>query len=297
MYGCNLGVKTPLKEKQSPPQNQAASNNKAKRNTNPPFPNNPSHTTYAKAATGGAENGLSFARITSPTHKQQQQQQQQLQQQSAPIDLGTSPLANFIASNNLAQLKGALPGDIKEIESQRQQQSDPNLQALLKKPAAMNASKPNAIGPNAPNTTTPGKPAKLMPPTMFETTGIEPCSGVGGGAGVGVGIGSGGNTGNSGQRTGALNANQKAGKNESNETSKKNSMQKGKETGNPKSRKKSSHEQQPQVQQNEGLTTAAQPLTETQLLQAISYLMKNDPSFIRKIHEAYLKSFAEMVSQ
>lgn len=285
-------MKTPLKEKQSPPQVQAAAaaaNNKAKRNTNQQFPNNPSHTTYAKAATGGAENGLGFARITSPTHKQPPQQQQ-LQQQSAAIDLGTSPLANFIASNNLVQLKGALPGDVKEIESQRQHPSDPNLQALLKKPAAMSAPKPNAIGPNAPNATTPVKPAKLMPPTMFETTAIEPCGG--------VGVGSGVNTGNNGQRTGALNANQKAGKNESNETSKKNSMQKGKETGNPKSRKKSSHEQQPPVQQqNDSLTTAAQPLTETQLLQAISYLMKNDPSFIRKIHEAYLKSFSEMVSQ
>lgn len=287
----NLGVKTPLKEKQSPPQNQSTSNNKVKRNTNQQFPSNPSHTTYAKAATaGGVENGLGFARITSPTQKQQPQQQHQQQQQSSSIDLGTSPLANFIASNNLAQLKGPLPSDVKEIESQRQQ-SDPNLQALLKKPAAMNASKPNTIGSNASNNnTTPGKPAKLMPPTMFETTVAEPCSG------SGVGISSGVNTG-SGQRTGALNANQKAGKNESNETSKKNSMQKGKEVGNPKSRKKSSHEQQSMVQQNDNLTTTAQPLTETQLLQAISYLMKNDPSFIRKIHEAYLKSFAEMVSQ
>lgn len=305
----SIGVKTPLKDKQSPPQNQSTSNAKAKRNTNQQFASNPAHTTYAKAATtGGVENGLSFMRITSPTQQKQQKQQpqpqqpQQPQQQQQPssIDLGTSPLANFIASNNLAQLKGALPNDVKEMESQRQQQSDPNLQALLKKPAAMNASKPNTIGPNASNNTTPGKPAKLMPPTMFETTAIAAelslAGGVGGGGGS-VGIGSGVNTGNSGQRTGVLNANQKAGKNECNETSKKNAMQKGKEVGNPKSRKKSSHEQQPQLQQNDNLSTTAQPLTETQLLQAISYLMKNDPSFIRKIHEAYLKSFAEMVSQ
>lgn len=278
-----------MKEKQSPPQNQAAPNtNKAKRNTNQQFPNNPAHTTYAKAAsTGGIENGINFMRITSPTHKQQQQQQQQ--PQTASVDLGTSPLANFIASNNLAQLKGAMPSDVKDIESQRQQ-NDPNLQALLKKPAAMGAAKSNNIGNNASNNTTPGKPAKLMPPTMFETTATEPSSG-------NTGVGNAANTG-SGQRAGPMNTNQKAGKNESNETNKKNSMQKGKETGNPKSRKKSSHEQQSQmVQQNDDLSTAAQPLTETQLLQAISYLMKNDPSFIRKIHEAYLKSFAEMVSQ
>lgn len=279
-------VKTPMKEKQSPPQNQSAPNiNKAKRNANQPFPNNPVHTTYAKAATtGGIENGINFMRIASPTH---QQHQQQPQPQCASVDLGTSPLANFIASNNLAQLKGALPGDVKEIESQRQQ-TDPNLQALLKKPAAMGAAKPNNIGMNASNNTTPGKPAKLMPPTMFETTATDPNSGNMGVIGVC-------NVANavSGQRGGALNANQKAGKNECNETNKKNSMQKGKETANPKSRKKSAHEQQ----QNDNLTTAAQPLTETQLLQAISYLMKNDPTFIRKIHEAYLKSFAEMVSQ
>lgn len=289
-------MKTPLKEKQSPPQNQSAANaNKAKRNTNQQFANNPVHTTYAKAATvGGIENGVNFMRITSPTHSHQQPLPQQQQPQSAPIDLGTSPLANFIASNNLAQLKGALPSDVKEIESQRQPSSDPKLQALLKKPAALSATKPNStIGSNASNNNAaPGKPAKLMPPTMFETTATDPASAGGGGGGNG-----GANAG-SGQRAGALNANQKAGKNECNETNKKNSMQKGKETANPKSRKKSSHEQQSsQAQPNDNLATAAQPLTETQLLQAISYLMKNDPTFIRKIHEAYLKSFAEMVSQ
>lgn len=215
-------------------------------------------------------------RINSPTHQHQQQQQ-------AAIDLGTSPLATFIASNNLSALKTAPPrSDIKDVESQRQQNEPQPLQALLKKPVAVAAPKVSGnIGQNAANNTTPGKPAKLMPPTMFETTANEP------------------NT----QRTGPLNANAKAGKNESNETNKKNSMAKGKEAGNQKSRKKSAHEQQQQSQQqaqatqNDDLSTAVQPLTETQLLQAISYLMKNDPSFIRKIHEAYLKSFAEMVSQ
>ncbi|KAL5288641.1 DCP1B family protein [Megaselia abdita] len=39
-----------------------------------------------------------------------------------------------------------------------------------------------------------------------------------------------------------------------------------------------------------------EPLTQTQLTQAISYLMRNDPGFVRKIHEAYLKSFTDMVS-
>ncbi|GAB0087821.1 uncharacterized protein DMENIID0001_021740 [Sergentomyia squamirostris] len=39
-----------------------------------------------------------------------------------------------------------------------------------------------------------------------------------------------------------------------------------------------------------------EPLTQNQLIQAMTYLIKNDPEFIKKLHEAYLKSFAEMVS-
>lgn len=39
-----------------------------------------------------------------------------------------------------------------------------------------------------------------------------------------------------------------------------------------------------------------EPLTKNQLLQAISYLLKNDPDFVNKLHEAYVKSFAELVS-
>ncbi|XP_059608677.1 mRNA-decapping enzyme 1A [Phlebotomus argentipes] len=39
-----------------------------------------------------------------------------------------------------------------------------------------------------------------------------------------------------------------------------------------------------------------EPLTQNQLSQAMMYLLKNDPEFVKKLHEAYLKSFAEMVS-
>lgn len=39
-----------------------------------------------------------------------------------------------------------------------------------------------------------------------------------------------------------------------------------------------------------------EPLTQSQLLQAMSYLIKNDTDFVKKLHEAYLKSFTEMVS-
>lgn len=39
-----------------------------------------------------------------------------------------------------------------------------------------------------------------------------------------------------------------------------------------------------------------EPLTHNQLIQAINYLLENDPDFIRKIHEAYVKSFNKIVS-
>ncbi|KAK9501318.1 hypothetical protein O3M35_012055 [Rhynocoris fuscipes] len=39
-----------------------------------------------------------------------------------------------------------------------------------------------------------------------------------------------------------------------------------------------------------------EPLTKTQLLQAVTYLLKNDADFIKKLHEAYVKSFSDMMS-
>ena len=40
---------------------------------------------------------------------------------------------------------------------------------------------------------------------------------------------------------------------------------------------------------------SVEPLTKNQLLQAFNYLIKNDPEFVTKLHEAYVKSFAELV--
>lgn len=41
-----------------------------------------------------------------------------------------------------------------------------------------------------------------------------------------------------------------------------------------------------------------EPLTQNQLLQALNYLLETDPDFIRKVHEAYIKSFnKKIVSQ
>lgn len=38
-----------------------------------------------------------------------------------------------------------------------------------------------------------------------------------------------------------------------------------------------------------------EPLTKNQMIQAFSYLLKNDPDFVTKLHEAYVKSITEMV--
>ncbi|XP_052898537.1 mRNA-decapping enzyme 1A [Anopheles moucheti] len=43
-------------------------------------------------------------------------------------------------------------------------------------------------------------------------------------------------------------------------------------------------------------TVGVEPLTQNQLIQAVSYLIKHDPDFVRKLHEAYVKSFTEMIS-
>ncbi|XP_014242328.1 mRNA-decapping enzyme 1B [Cimex lectularius] len=39
-----------------------------------------------------------------------------------------------------------------------------------------------------------------------------------------------------------------------------------------------------------------EPLTKSQLIQAVTYLLKNDADFVKKLHEAYVKSFVDMVS-
>lgn len=39
-----------------------------------------------------------------------------------------------------------------------------------------------------------------------------------------------------------------------------------------------------------------EPLTQNQLMQALNYLLENDPEFIRKIHEAYVKSFNKIIT-
>jgi mRNA-decapping enzyme 1B len=51
----------------------------------------------------------------------------------------------------------------------------------------------------------------------------------------------------------------------------------------------------PQLQQQQQ-QFRPEPLTHNQLIQALNYLLENDPDFICKIHEAYIKSFNKIVS-
>lgn len=46
----------------------------------------------------------------------------------------------------------------------------------------------------------------------------------------------------------------------------------------------------------EPINRPLEPLTRNQLLQAINYLLRSDPEFINKLHEAYVKSFSEILS-
>lgn len=39
-----------------------------------------------------------------------------------------------------------------------------------------------------------------------------------------------------------------------------------------------------------------EPLNQNQLFQALNYMLETDPEFIRKVHEAYVKSFNKNVS-
>ncbi|XP_050077942.1 mRNA-decapping enzyme 1B [Anopheles maculipalpis] len=50
------------------------------------------------------------------------------------------------------------------------------------------------------------------------------------------------------------------------------------------------------INNNSSTTGGVEPLTQNQLIQAVSYLIKHDPDFVRKLHEAYVKSFTEMIS-
>jgi mRNA-decapping enzyme 1B len=52
----------------------------------------------------------------------------------------------------------------------------------------------------------------------------------------------------------------------------------------------------PATSTTEPLYRPVEPLTRNQLLQAFGYLLRTDPDFVNKLHEAYVKSFSEILS-
>lgn len=184
---------------------------------------------------------------------------------------GTSPLATFLSSTNLAavrnnnqQILKAKPIEISELESrQQQQQQQQPLHELLKKSDSMN--NPGSKLNSTPTTGNASKPA-LMPPTMFtpssSTTAAKGLSDL-----------------------------------FANVASKKQQEQaNGKNASVTDWLTKTNHNHQPVPPGFYSMAGGVEPLTQAQLIQAISYLIKHDPDFMRKLHEAYLKSFQEMMA-
>lgn len=261
-------------EKNSPPQQSILQQ--------PPHNNNNNNNIHIGNGGINNENGLGFMRIHSPNH--------------SAHELGTSPLATFINTANLSGLPrtcnnggggvGSVTTDVSELELRQQP-----LQQLLKKSELNN---------------TPGKLVALMPPTMF-TSGV-PLT-VAATVATAAGLQHIGNIGGSivshlNQRNVAkegpppglslqpLNLNIGGTDNQS-KCSVIDTVSLGQIFPN---------QWQSQLNQPEKNNIIKQPLykpeplTQSQLLQAMGYLIKNDPDFIRKLHEAYLKSFTEMVS-
>lgn len=199
-------------------------------------------------------------------------------------ELGTSPLATFLSSTNLAAVRNnnqpilkTKPIEISELESrQQQQQHQQPLHELLKKSDPMhnslNSSSNNvpALNSTPNNGGSANKPA-LMPPTMFTPSGNNAAKGL-----------------TDLFASAAIKKQEHA----ANGTSMSDLLAKANSTNN----------------NHHGVATApgmppgffpmasVEPLTQAQLIQAISYLVKHDPDFVRKLHEAYLKSFQEMMA-
>ncbi|XP_053695042.1 mRNA-decapping enzyme 1A [Sabethes cyaneus] len=191
-------------------------------------------------------------------------------------ELGTSPLAKFLSVTNLGAVRNnnqpipkTKPIEISVLESrhqqQHQQQQQP-LHELLKK------SESSSLLNITSNTGSAGKPA-LMPPTMFATSST---------AAKGL------------SDFFANAANKKHHEQQhinGNSTSIADLLTKANAGGGNSN---SHHPPPPGFFPMVG--TPVEPLTQAQLIQAISYLIKHDPDFVRKLHEAYLKSFQEMMA-
>ncbi|KFB39320.1 AGAP012645-PA-like protein [Anopheles sinensis] len=216
-------------------------------------------------------------------------------------ELGTSPLATFLSAANLS---GAMRATHQPVKSE------------------------GAAGPGA----TVVKPA-LMPPTMFKPSsqgttlgGLFPGSPSvtnSPSTATNVNVGGNGTPGGAGQQKQSNNAQSGgttttgSGKNQSKSVSTPgnrqqradansgNSAQKGTPTSTTTTTAellaKAASKTNNNLSNNNNISTGGngtgvEPLTQNQLIQAVSYLIKHDPDFVRKLHEAYVKSFTEMIS-
>lgn len=191
-----------------------------------------------------------------------------------PQELGTSPLATFLSSTNLAAVRPnnqpilkAKAIEISELESrqQQQQQQQQPLHELLKKTDPMNNSLNST--PATLNTTASSgsatKPA-LMPPTMFATTSTA--------------------KGLSDLFANAASIKQQEQGNGTNSTSVTDLLS------------KANNNHHPPPPGFFPIVGTVEPLTQAQLIQALTYLIKYDADFVRKLHEAYLNSLREMMN-
>uniref|UniRef100_A0A182PFS2 mRNA-decapping enzyme C-terminal domain-containing protein n=1 Tax=Anopheles epiroticus TaxID=199890 RepID=A0A182PFS2_9DIPT len=248
-------------------------------------------------------------------------------------ELGTSPLATFI---NAANLSAAMRGsnhhqpvvpktkliEISELESrqnaQQQQQQQTPLHELLKKSDPIEGT----------GGATVVKPA-LMPPTMFKPTattaaaaggvttpGTEALNSLLLGASTPSNTNSPAGKGNGGTPSGQTKAGaglaastplSSAGKQNRQQPAAGSKQASGTTppkgafttvTSNNKALLDFMSEANSNLKNNNsgGSTVGVEPLTQNQLIQAVSYLIKHDPDFVRKLHEAYVKSFTEMIS-
>lgn len=192
---------------------------------------------------------------------------------SAPTqELGSSPLATFFSTTNLAAVRNnnqpipkTKPIEISEIESRHQQQHQP-LHELLKKsdPMSNPLTSSGTILNTTPNTGGGAKPA-LMPPTMFAPSSTNAVKGL------------------NDLFANAANKKHQEHSNGGNNTTVTELLSKA----------NNNHHPPPGFFPMVG---SVEPLTQVQLIQAISYLIKHDPDFVRKLHEAYLKSLQEMMA-
>lgn len=200
---------------------------------------------------------------------------------AAGQELGSSPLATFLSSTNLAAVRNnnqpipkTKPIEISELESRHQQQQQPLHELLKRSESLSNNSSLNNSGPALNPAGIIGgsatKPA-LMPPTMFASSTSSAAKGL--------------------TDLFANAANKKHPEHPNGAT------QITASVTDLLSKANNNHHPPPPPGFFPPMVGApVEPLTQAQLVQAISYLIKHDSDFVRKLHEAYLKSLQEMMA-